>query len=99
MNWSSHRRAPVSRSGSRSASSSSPACNKSAKASCKFVTEFIVVCRVVVMSLIRLRLDGEALAAQLGECFGEHGQRARGALGIDRPLRLLAQVRPHGLDG
>src|ERR1043165_287479 len=99
MKRSSHRLAPASRSGSRSASSSSPACDKSTKAARKFVTEFIVVCGRVIMGIIRWRLGGEPLAAQLREGFGEHGERARGALGIDRPLRLVAEVRAHGLDG
>jgi hypothetical protein len=51
------------------------------------------------LARLLLRLRGEAHPAQLRDCFGENGERARGPLGVHRPLRLLAEIRAHGLDG
>ena len=53
----------------------------------------------VVVMVVGLRRAAEAQAAQLGERFGENGERARGALGIGRPQRLGAEARAHRLDG
>src|SRR2546421_9881899 len=91
--------APLSRSGSFNACAVSPACDKEVNAARKIETECIDVCGVVVMVWAFLRLRGEAQPAQLRQGFGEDGERARGALGIDRPPRLGAEARAHGLDG